>query len=256
MKVQVKKKIIRFLTLLASRLGYQLTALTPAAGNYQKDGLLFTFYNTLKQIGFEPQHIVDVGANRGTWTRETLKYFPNASYTLIEPQHWLKDFITDLTEHNQNIKFHAFGAGSKKGTFKFTVVDRDDSCSFRYTESEAKAGDFKQLQLPIITLNEFLPGLDLPTPDIIKIDAEGLDIDVLNGANNYFGKTEVIMVEAGIVNKVFENSFFKIINYMDTNGYTLFDITDINRPFVPAVLWLTELVFVKKNGVIDSKKFD
>ena len=40
---------------------------------------------------------------------------------------------------------------------------------------------------------------------------------------------------------------------MDENNYRLFEITDINRPFQPQVLWLVELVFVKKNGFIDSQ---
>ena len=63
------------------------------------------------------------------------------------------------------------------------------------------------------------------------------------------------MVEAGVVNKMFENSFLNIINFMDEKGYRLYEITDLNRPFEPKVLWLVELVFVLKNGYIDSKKF-
>jgi hypothetical protein len=39
---------------------------------------------------------------------------------------------------------------------------------------------------------------------------------------------------------------------MNEKGYRLFEITDINRPFQLQVLWLAELVFVKKNGIIDS----
>jgi hypothetical protein len=35
-------------------------------------------------------------------------------------------------------------------------------------------------------------------------------------------------------------------------GYRLFDISDLNRPFQPRVLWLVELVFIKNNGIIDS----
>jgi len=78
---------------------------------------------------------------------------------------------------------------------------------------------------------------------------------VLQGANSFFGKTEVFMVEAGVVNKAFDNSFLKLLTFMDNNGYRLFDITELNRPFIPTVLWLVELVFIKKNGFIDSFNF-
>ena len=104
-----------------------------------------------------------------------------------------------------------------------------------------------------MTLNQLLKDSALPNPDIIKIDAEGLDIEVLKGASNYFGKTEIFMVEAGVVNKSFDNSFLKLINFMDENGYRLFEITDLNRPTEPRVLWLVELVFAKKGGLIDSQ---
>jgi hypothetical protein len=60
------------------------------------------------------------------------------------------------------------------------------------------------------------------------------------------------MVEVVIFNKSFDNSFLKMINFMDVKGYRLFEITDINRPFQPQVLWLAELVFIKKNGIVDS----
>jgi hypothetical protein len=47
-----------------------------------------------------------------------------------------------------------------------------------------------------------------------------------------------------------------MVNYMDDKGYTLFEITDLNRPFKPNVLWLTELAFIKKGGIIDRYKID
>lgn len=218
-----------------------------------KNDLLLNFYNTIKQLGFNPKHIVDIGANHGTWTREALQHFPDAYYTLLEPQSWLKDSMLDLLEKNDKINFYPVGAGEKNGSFNFTIVDRDDSCSFRYTKEEAEREGFKQIEIPVVALNDLLLDSELPTPDIIKIDAEGLDIEVLKGASNYFGKTEVFMVEAGVVNKVFSNSFLKLINFMDENNYRLFEITDLNRPFTPNVLWLVELVFVKKNGFLDSK---
>jgi len=224
--------------------------------SYEKSNLLHNFYAILKSVQFKPVHIVDVGANKGDWTREALKEFPDCRFTLLEPQSWLKSSIQDLLDANPNISFHAVGAGSKSGSFKFTILDRDDSCSFSYSEQEANEKGYKQIDIGVVTLNELIKEQDLPIPDIIKIDAEGLDIEVLKGATDFFGKTEAFMVEAGVVNKKFENSFLNLINYMDKSGYRLFEITDMNRPLKFEVLWLVELAFVKKNGVIDSFKWN
>ncbi|KRB57308.1 FkbM family methyltransferase [Flavobacterium sp. Root186] len=254
--MKIKKKI----KLLLKRFGYNLTKISSISQSPiesvhidDKSSLLSNFYNNLKKINFQPKHIVDIGANHGTWTRDALKYFPDAYYTLVEPQNWLKESFQDILDSNSKIRFYPFGAGKEKGSFLFTIVDRDDSCSFRYTKEEAETAGLQQIEIPVITLNELLIEGNFPIPDIIKIDAEGLDIEVLQGASDYFGKTEIFMVEAGVVNKSFDNSFLKLINFMDENGYRLFEITDLNRPFDLKVLWLVELVFVKKNGFVDSQ---
>lgn len=253
----MKKKIKKVSKLLLKKLGYNLSkvsASNTAIDTNSKNFLLSNFYDTLKKLNFEPKHIVDIGANHGTWTRETLQYFPEAYYTLLEPQEWLKESFQDILQTNDKVQFHPVGAGEKKGSFLFTIVDRDDSCSFRYTKEEALNAGFKQLEIPVVTLNELLFASEIPVPDIIKIDAEGLDIEVLKGASDFFGKTEIFMVEAGVVIKSFDNNILKLMNFMDDNGYKLFEITDLNRPFTLKVLWLVELVFVKKDGFIDSQK--
>jgi len=252
----MKKRIKRTFKLFLRKLGYNLSRVSTATVQIDvnsKNLLLSNFYNTLKKINFEPKHIVDIGANHGTWTRDALRYFPHAYYTLLEPQSWLKESIADILEINPNVQFYPVGAGEKSGSFLFTILDRDDSCSFRYTKEEALEAGLKQIEIPVVTLNEFLSESKKLIPDIIKIDAEGLDIEVLKGASNFFGKTEIFMVEAGVVHKSFDNSFLKLINFMDENGYRLFEITDLNRPFELKVLWLAELVFVKKYGFIDSQ---
>lgn len=250
------KKIVRKLILKRGFEIKKVSTQSPLSNANSKDFLLHNFYSILTQFQFYPKHIVDVGANHGTWTRETLRYFPDAHYTLIEPQEWLKPSFQDLLDSNSKITYYPVGAGSENGSFKFTIVDRDDSCSFRYTEEEAKENGFKQVDIPIITLNDLVKTNNLSIPDIVKIDAEGLDIEVLKGASDLFGKTEIFMVEAGVVIKEFENSFLKMITFMEERGYRLFEITDLNRPFQLKVLWLVELVFVKKGGIIDSHTID
>ena len=181
----------KLLKKIINKLGYTLKKVntdTVILNTNSKDYLLFNFYATLKKMGFTPNHIVDIGANHGTWTREALRHFPNAYYTLLEPQNWLKQYFQDILDTNSKVQFYPVGAGEKEGSFQFTIVDRDDSCSFRYSQEEAKAAGFKQIEIPVVTLNGLLANSEWPVPDIIKIDAEGLDIEVLKGASDFFWK--------------------------------------------------------------------
>jgi hypothetical protein len=67
-------------------------------------------------------------------------------------------------------------------------------------------------------------------------------LEVLKGASNYF-ETEIFMVEAGVLSQNLIIAFLKY--YFMDEGYRLFDISDLNRPFQPRVLWLVELVYKK-----------
>jgi len=62
---------------------------------------------------------VDVGAFRGAGTRSALRFFPNAYYSLIEPQEGLVKHPELLT--NPRVAVHNVAAGPRAGTMKFTV---------------------------------------------------------------------------------------------------------------------------------------
>lgn len=208
------------------------------------------FFKTLHDINFKPRFIIDVGANRGHWTRDLLTVFPESKVTMIEPQEYLKPYFEDLLQ-NPNINYLPIGLGSAGGTFQFTINQHDDSSTFLFSEKEAHERGFKQMEVPVKTLNELLKNKEIDLPDIVKIDAEGLDLSVLEGATDLFGQTEIFLVEAAINNPIFPNTFFKVMQFMESHSYRLFDITDYNRPFHPKMLWLAELAFVKKGGLVD-----
>ncbi len=105
--------------------------------NLDKNTLLNQFFTNLKKEGFNPEHIIDVGAHKGDWSRLSMKYFPNAHYTLIEPQENLRSFYKDLIS-NPKISVFNVGASDKDEILNFTLVERADCCNFRIGEIEAK----------------------------------------------------------------------------------------------------------------------
>lgn len=249
----------RFFGPVAARLGYfrphqsKKPRVVDELG--QKNNLLMSFYSAVEEAGLKPKHIMDIGANRGTWAQVARQTFPSALITMLEPQSWLQPSPQDLVNNDPNMLYFPVGAGRAAGSFSFTLAERDDSSTFRLSKQEAESRGLEQREIPVVTLNGLIREKSLPVPEIVKIDAEGLDLDVLEGASDLFGKTEAFMVEAGIVNKVFPNSVSRMITYMESKGYVLFDITDLNRPWKIPVLWLVELVFVKREGVLDSKNW-
>jgi FkbM family methyltransferase len=203
------------------------------------------FFKALKYVGLQPKHIIDIGANRGSWTRKALSYFPEADYTLVEPQDHLKVHIRDLLARGCKITWINAGAADQSGTLPFTISYRDDSSTFDPTLADAGAA---QVTVPVMTLDEIVSRASAPMPEIIKIDAEGFDLKVLAGASEVLGKTDVFFVEVTICCPGHENTLARVVRKMDEAGYRVVDVTDINRSPQYGVLWLCELAFLRNDS--------
>ena len=205
---------------------------------------------SLKDMGMAPRHIVDIGANHGGWSRTALSIFPEVYLSIFEPQKRLKEHLADLAR-NPNVKIHYKGAGDFNGTAPFTFHDRDDSCSFIYAKEDAKERGFIQSEIEICKLDTVMRNCEFGTADIVKIDAEGLDLQVLDGAGETLRTTKIVLVEASVSNPDYPNSALTVIKKMDYLGFRLFDLTDLNRTPNRKLLWLVEAVFVRKGPTID-----
>lgn len=205
------------------------------------------FFVALKRLGFHPKHIIDVGANRGSWTRKALVYFPEARFTLVEPQDHLKVHIQDLLDCGCKITWINAGAGDKAGALPFAISYRDDSSSFAPTQVDAGA---PRISVPVKTLNEIVSAASAPPPEIVKIDAEGFDLKVLAGASDLLDKTDIFFVEVTICCPGYENTIARVVRRMDEAGYRVVDITDINRSPKYGVLWLCELAFLRNASAL------
>ena len=205
------------------------------------------FFAALQRLGFNPKRIIDIGANRGSWTRKALAYFPEADYTLVEPQDHLKMHIQELLARGCKITWINAGAADQSGTLPFTISYRDDSNTFDPTPADAGA---PRISVPVMTLNEIVTAAGAPPPEIVKIDAEGFDLKVLAGASDVLGKTDVFFVEVTICCPGHENTIARVVRRMDEAGYHVVDVTDINRSPKHGVLWLCELAFLRNESAL------
>ena len=182
-----------------------------------------------------------------------IQYFPDARYTLIEPQADLQRHVQDLVDHGYRIEWLAIGAGNEPGMLDFTISPRADSSSFLPTRQEAAFSGRSQIRVEVSTLNELVRSRHLPIPEMVKIDAEGFDLKVLAGASDLLGKTEIFLVEAAVVARNLENTAAAVMDAMTTSGYRLVDITDLNRSPKHDALWLCEFAFINNtNSLLDG----
>lgn len=210
---------------------------------------LHRFLSCIQTLGFTPNHILDVGANHGNWTRASIQYFPQAHYTLVEPQDGLKVHVSDLISAGK-VEWINAGASDTSGTLWFNLAARDDSSTF-VNRGESEAG--QRLQIPVRTLNEIVAASRYGLPGMVKIDAEGFDLKVLKGASDLLGRTEIIFAEAGLAAREIENNAAAIVNFMNDAGYRMIDMTDINVSPRHKLTWVCEFAFIRNQShLLDS----
>jgi FkbM family methyltransferase len=202
------------------------------------------FFPLLRQLGFAPRHVVDVGANRGMWTRAAFKYFRDPVYTLVEPQDHLRSYSQDLVAQGCKLNWINAGCGDFCGTLPLIVSHRDDSSTFVDWHKNPTA---QRITVPMITLNQIVASSDAGLPEMVKIDAEGFDLKVLAGASDLLGKTDIFLIEAVAwgAGGAYDNSVAEVVRVMAKAGYNLMDITDLNRSPKYGVLWFCELAFLR-----------
>jgi FkbM family methyltransferase len=224
--------------------GYRLSRLSDVPPTYG----LSSFFPLLSGFGFNPKHILDIGANRGNWTREATRYFPRADYTLVEPQDELKIHVQDLIDQGYQIHWINAGASDQPGILQLNVSRHSDTSSTfcQWSDSEASTDYIKQIPVRVRMVNEIVASTGLPTPEMVKIDAEGFDLKVFSGASELFGKTDIFLTECAIAPQDQENTALAMIQKMAGSGYHLIDITDMNRSPKSGVLWLCEFAFLHK----------
>jgi len=206
-------------------------------------------FKALSALGLSPRHIVDIGGNHGNWTRSALAAFPGASVSMFEPQLKLADKHTDLAA-NKRVALLYKGVGDFDGSAPFTFHSRDDSSSFIYNAADAAAMGLEQGEIEIVRLDTAMAASAFGPPQIVKIDAEGLDLKVIEGGRTTISAADVVLVEATVACPEYPNTAAIVFQKMDELGFRLFDITDLNRTPERGVLWLIEAVFVRKDSAL------
>lgn len=246
-----------FVKKILHSIGYDLVSLEKSeniAGSNKRPICNFTaFLEDIRARNFNPKLILDVGANRGDWTRMAKAVFPKASFLLIEPQVEMRQSLNALCSKFENISWIEAGAGSKEGKLVQTIWDDLAGSSFLPHVDENLLRSGKQREVEIVTIDSLLSSRNLTIPDLVKLDIQGFEIEALRGANSLFGKTELFIMEVSLF--AFADVpgvpiFREVVEFMSERGYEIYDIPGyLRRPFDGA-LGQVDLTFAKREGML------
>jgi FkbM family methyltransferase len=174
--------------------------------------------NFIIQLLQEGDIYVDVGANVGNTTLAaatavgksghvySFEAHPRTYKYLLRSIHCNEGLISRITTKNVAL-------GEKNGEVFFTDLQNDD------INKVAKSGKVK-VKLETLDEQDFKQNID-----VLKIDVEGYEYFVLQGAKKTLQKTEVLIFESFIENyKTFNVKLEDIFSYLKSLGFSLYTV--------------------------------
>ena len=190
-----------------------------------KSGEYFFYRNLLPNILKNSKPVIfDVGANIGSKTLLFKKLFPQSRIYSFEPNP--KCFEKLRVINQENIKLFPLALGIKKEKIK--LYDRESpgttkhSSLYKEVITECHHSEFVEFDVHVETLDTICKQEGIEYIDFIKIDTEGNDFFVLQGAKELLSKGGIkcIQFEFNIMNTVSRIFFRDFIQLL--KGYRLY----------------------------------
>ncbi|MCK9224197.1 MAG: FkbM family methyltransferase [Candidatus Muirbacterium halophilum] len=200
----------------------------------------------IKNNGFEPSIILDIGVAKGT--PDLYSVYPNSYYYLIEP---LMEFEENIKEILNTINGEYILAAASSYTGEVTInvhTDHLDGSSI-LKESMGEEADGDERRVPTIKIGDILIDKIKNQKLLIKLDIQGAELEALNGCAEILENVEVIVMEVSMLQFMKDApEFFDVISYMKNINFVAYDILfGWNRPLDNA-LGQVDIVFVKESS--------
>lgn len=241
---------LRWLSRRLERHGYEVGAIGEVSGRALRRRL----FRQLADLGFDPVHVLDVGAHRAAWSRDARDFFGGAAFTLIEPQVELAPELDRFCTESGRARRLIAGAGAHDGELELRVVPGNrEGSSFAISGARADRLGLERRRVRLVTLDTVCAESHWPVPRMVKIDAEGFELEVMAGAATLVGATELFFLElplsrAADAEDASRPDLHAVVARMSELGYEPYDLTDMIRRPCDRALGLAEVAFARRDG--------
>ena len=194
----------------------------------------------MREIGFRPGAIFDIGVATGT--SGLYKVFRDVPYVLVDPLEESVPFMKEICARYKGAVYKVAAAGAQPGEISIAVHPGLSG------SGALLKGDYPRRVVPTVTLDQLIDEFDPPGPYLIKIDVQGLELEVLKGLDRHSDKAEVVVLETSLWadrKKSGAPNFAETIAYMAGRGFVLYDLANVAyRPRDGAIAEM-DLVFCR-----------
>jgi FkbM family methyltransferase len=204
----------------------------------------------IKRLGFHPKLALDVGAYEGDWALSFAEVFVSSEVLMIEGQPKKRDKLENICKQNRNLSYHIALISPEDG--KKLLFDENETASH---VTNTIGSNTKEVVSE--SLDEIIKRNGLKYPDFLKLDVQGFEIEVLSGGRQCLGNAEFCLLEVTMIDLGNTTLVLDVMNYMDSRGFQLYDITQLmRRPFDKA-LFQSDFLFIKKtSSLVAARRWD
>ena len=206
--------------------------------------------------------IFDVGANIGQSIERFKNIFPVSSIHSFEPG--ISEFLQLKEKYNNatDIFLNNIGIGEKITKRDFYCAAKSETSSFikiskntswiksRSKEFNTSVQNYskKVPKISIDTIDNYCKNNSIKFIDILKIDTQGYEVNVLEGAKNTLKKKKISIIETELIlDDVYEKhaTFFQIEKYLIPNNYRLVAVKPMNyNNFFEGNIFVVDLIYI------------
>jgi len=199
----------------------------------------------LARLGFQPRTVIDAGVANAT--PELYSTFPSASILLIEPLVEFEPFLRRICS-TYNAQYVLAAAGQAAGTATLNVhADKIGSSLLR--EVEGSAVDGTPRTVPVVTVDQLVAEKNLSGPFLIKVDVQGAELQVLEGAARTLPQTGVVILEVSLFGTMIAGpQFLDITTRMKELGFAPYDLFGFQYRLLDGALSQLDMIFVREDG--------
>ena len=148
--------------------------------------------------------VIDVGANRGQFAVFAARRFPVAELICFEPLPGARAQLRRAVGTIERLRVLEVAVGSSNQDAEFHVSAADDSSSLlpigeRQRDAFPGTGERTTMIVQVRRLDDELTATDLVRPALLKIDVQGGELGVLQGAKQLLQSIDAVLVEASFV---------------------------------------------------------
>lgn len=182
-----------------------------------------------------PRHILDVGAHAGSSAERLLGLFPGAQVTAFEPVGATFDRLSSRFRDEPRLDAIRSAVGARDGETDIHVNGLSDTSSVlaptkaceRYHGDKVMAQRLERV--PIVTLDAWAAGAARQDVGAIKIDVQGLELDVLRGAETMLRSTVRVVISEAQMAPIYvgASTFSEIDLFLRGCGFVLHQVCRI-----------------------------